>query len=115
MNSMPAFTPSLVRQLIRLFQDPISNPRRAQLVFNSHDMTILGDSASDRLIGRDQIWFTEKCDDGSTSLYSLADLEPRKSEAIGRRYLAGHSGATPNLSNQEFEAAAKLVGSSDTQ
>ena len=107
--------PSLVRQLIRLFQDPISNPRRAQLVFNSHDMTILGDSASDRLIGRDQIWFTEKGDDGSTSLYSLADLEPRKSEAIGRRYLAGHYGATPNLSNQEFEAAAKLVGSSDTQ
>ena len=46
--------PSLVGQLIRLFQSPESNPRRAQLVFNSHDMTILGDSASDRLIGRDQ-------------------------------------------------------------
>jgi len=76
-------------------------------------MTILGDSASDRLIGRDQIWFTEKGDDGSTSLYSLADLEPRKSEAIGRRYLAGHYGAIPNLSTQEFEAAAKLVGSND--
>ena len=52
----------------------------------------------------------EKGDDGSTRLYSLADLEPRKSEAIGRRYLAGHYGATPNLSSQEFEAAAKLVG-----
>ncbi|MGN6679874.1 MAG: AAA family ATPase, partial [Streptosporangiaceae bacterium] len=103
--------PNLVRQLIRLFQNPESNPRRAQLLFNSHDMTILGDSASDRLIGRDQIWFTEKGDDGSTSLYSLADLEPRKSEAIGRRYLAGHYGAVPNLSTQEFEAAAKLVGS----
>jgi uncharacterized protein len=102
--------PNLVRQLIRLFQSPESNPRRAQLVFNSHDMTILGDSAGDRLIGRDQIWFTEKGDDGSTRLYSLADLEPRKSEAIGRRYLAGHYGATPNLSSQEFEAAAKLVG-----
>jgi hypothetical protein len=106
--------PNLVRQLIRLFQSPQTNPRRAQLVFNSHDMTILGDSASDRLIGRDQIWFTEKGDDGSTSLYSLADLEPRKSEAIGRRYLAGHYGATPNLSTQEFEAAVQLVGSSDT-
>lgn len=103
--------PNLVGQLIRLFQSPESNPRRAQLVFNSHDMTILGDSARDRLIGRDQIWFTEKDDDGSTRLYSLADLEPRKGEAIGRRYLAGRYGATPNLSSQEFKAAAKLVRS----
>jgi hypothetical protein len=72
-------------------------------------MTILGDSAADRLIGRDQIWFTEKGDDGSTHLYSLADLEPRKNEAIGRRYLAGRYGATPNLSGKEFRAAAELV------
>ncbi len=27
--------PSLVRQLVRLFQDPTTNPRRAQLIFNS--------------------------------------------------------------------------------
>jgi hypothetical protein len=107
--------PNLVRQLIRLFQNPDSNPRQAQLVFNSHDMTILGDSAADRLIGRDQIWFTEKGDDGSTRLYSLADLEPRKNEAIGRRYLAGRYGATPNLSSREFRAAAELVGSGGTR
>ena len=107
--------PNLVRQLIRLFQNPDSNPRQAQLLFNSHDMTILGDSAADRLIGRDQIWFTEKGDDGSTRLYSLADLEPRKNEAIGRRYLAGRYGATPNLSRKEFKAAAELVGSGDVR
>jgi hypothetical protein len=103
--------PNLVRQLIRLFQSPESNPRQAQLVFNSHEITILGDSAADRLIGRDQIWFTEKGDDGSTRLYALADMEPRKDDAISRRYLAGRYGATPNLSSAEFEAAAELVGS----
>jgi hypothetical protein len=107
--------PNLVRQLIRLFQNPDSNPRQAQLVFNSHDMTILGNSAADRLIGRDQIWFTEKGDDGSTRLYSLADLEPRKNESISRRYLAGRYGATPNLSRKEFSAAAELVGSGGTR
>ena len=31
-------------------------------------------------------------------------------EAIGRRYLAGRYGATPNLSAKEFRAAAELVG-----
>lgn len=101
--------PALVAQLIRLFQDPETNPHRAQLVFNSHDATILGDSVSSRLIGRDQVWFTEKREDGSTRLYPLADLDPRKEEAIGRRYLAGRYGATPILSSQQFAATAELI------
>jgi uncharacterized protein len=105
--------PSLVAQLIRLFQDPATNPRRAQLIFNAHDTTLLGDSTSDRLIGRDQVWFTEKRGDGSTRLYSLADHDPRKEEAIARRYLAGRYGATPILSRQEFDAAADLTTSGD--
>jgi uncharacterized protein len=105
--------PALVAELIRLFQDPKSNPRRAQLVFNSHDAAILGDSTSTRLVGRDQIWFTEKRADGSTRLYPLSDLDPRKEEAVGRRYLAGRYGATPILSRQEFDASAELITSGD--
>jgi uncharacterized protein len=105
--------PALVAQLVRLFQDPATNPRWAQLVFNSHDVTILGDSVGDRLIGRDQVWFTEKRSDGSTRLYPLADLDPRKEEAIGRRYLAGRYGATPILSSQEFDATADLITSGE--
>ena len=105
--------PALVAELIRLFQDPKSNPRRAQLVFNSHDATILGDSTEARILGRDQIWFTEKRADGGTRLYALSDLDPRKEEAIGRRYLAGRYGATPILSRQEFDASAELITSGD--
>ena len=97
--------PALVTELVRLFQDSETNPRRAQLVFNSHDPTLLGDSVGERLLGRDQIWFTEKKNDGSTSVYPLVDLEPRKQEAIGKRYLEGRYGATPILSRQEFVAA----------
>lgn len=98
--------PALVTQLIRLFQDPKTNPHRAQLIFNSHDATLLGDAVGDRLLGRDQIWFTEKRSDGSTRLYPLVDLDPRKNEAVGRRYLAGRYGATPILSKHEFADAA---------
>jgi uncharacterized protein len=105
--------PALVAELIRLFQDPKSNPRRAQLVFNSHDATVLGDSTEARLLGRDQIWFTEKRADGGTRLYALSDLDPRKEEAIGRRYLAGRYGATPILSRREFDASAELITSGD--
>jgi hypothetical protein len=94
--------PALVAELIRLFQDPRTNPNRAQLIFNSHDPRILGDSSEDRLLGRDQIWFTEKLADGNSRLYPLTDLRPRKHEAIERRYLDGRYGAMPILSRQDF-------------
>lgn len=97
--------PALVTELVRLFQDPNANPRRAQLIFNSHDATLLGDAVGDRLLGRDQVWFTEKRSDGSTRLYPLTDLDPRKQEAIGKRYLEGRYGATPILSHGEFASA----------
>lgn len=103
--------PALVSELIRLFQDPETNPRRAQLVFNSHDASLLGDAVTDRLLGRDQIWFVEKRNDGSSHLYPLVDLNPRKQESVGKRYLAGRYGATPILSPQEFAAAADLITS----
>lgn len=96
--------PSLVAQLIRLFQDPETNPRRAQLIFNAHDPTMLGDSDDERLLGRDQTWFTEKLADGSTRLYPLSDFKPRKSEAVGRRYLSGRYGAVPILSWSAFDS-----------
>jgi uncharacterized protein len=101
--------PALVAQLVKVFQSSESNPKHAQLIFNSHDAMLLGDSVADQIIGRDQIWFTEKRDDGCTRLYALADLAPRKEEAIGRRYLAGRYGATPILSAQQFADTARLI------
>lgn len=105
--------PALVAQLVRLFQDPVTNPKRAQLVFNSHDASLLPDTAGERLLGRDQIWFTEKRSDGTTTLYPLVDLAPRRQEAIGKRYLAGRYGATPILSHDEFATAAALITAGD--
>jgi hypothetical protein len=103
--------PALVRQLVRLFQDPETNPRGAQLIFNSHEASLLGDSVEERVLGRDQVWFTEKGDDGASRLYALADLSPRIDEAIGRRYLAGRYGATPDLADEDFaEAAISAAG-----
>jgi uncharacterized protein len=103
--------PALVAQLVRLFQDSETNPRAAQLIFNSHEASLLGDSGGERVLGRDQVWFTEKSHDGASRLYALSDLSPRNDEAIGRRYLAGRYGATPILSAEEFaEVALSAAG-----
>jgi AAA15 family ATPase/GTPase len=101
--------PALVVQLVRTFQDKSSNPNGAQLIFNSHEAGLLGDSTGERVLGRDQVWFTEKLYDGRTRLYPLTDLNPRKDEAISSRYLAGRYGATPILSDAEFAALAAAV------
>jgi uncharacterized protein len=104
--------PHLVNVLVGLFQGKQSNPNRAQLIFNSHDVTLMGDSTSHAL-GRDQIWFTEKGKDGGTRLYPLTDLDPRKGEAIERRYLAGRYGATPIVSRRQLESIVEPAAAGD--
>jgi hypothetical protein len=101
--------PNLVCHLVGLFQDPATNPRRAQLIFNSHETSLLGHSVADRTLGRDQVWFTEKLREGATRLYPLSDLNPRKGEAVGQRYLAGRYGATPIIAREEFADLAELI------
>lgn len=81
----------LVRRLITLFQTPELNPNGAQLIFSTHDTSLLDHT----LFRRDQVWFTEKDVDQATRLYPLTDFSPRKQEAWERGYLAGRYGAVP--------------------
>jgi len=86
----------LVRELVRLFQRPEVNTGGAQLIFTTHDTSLLDAYG---LFRRDQIWFVEKKDDQSSTLYSLLDYRPRKNEALERGYLQGRYGAVPMLSD----------------
>ncbi len=86
--------PLLTRELIRLFQSPRNNRNNAQLVFATHDTTLL----DPELLRRDQIWFTEKDQIGATTLRPLSDYrKARKGEAMQKGYLAGRYGAIPVL------------------
>jgi AAA15 family ATPase/GTPase len=76
-----------------MFQSPATNPKRAQLIFTTHDATM----QSEQLLRRDQIWFTEKRQDGSTNLYSLTDFKERNDRNIYRSYIDGRYGAVPIL------------------
>ena len=97
--------PVLVERLIRLFQSPSTNPNRAQLIANAHDLNLVDATGDRRLIGRDQIWFTEKQANGGTTLYPLLDFNPRRDENVSRRYLQGLYGGIPIVSDAEFAAA----------
>ncbi|MCY3786070.1 MAG: AAA family ATPase [bacterium] len=101
--------PYLVRDVVRLFQDPRTNPNMAQLIFNAHDVTLLGDSA-DRSLGRDQVWITEKTRDGVTTATPLSDYRPRYDEAIERRYMQGRYGGVPTINPAEYARATEQIG-----
>ena len=87
----------LVQALVRLFHRPEVNTGGAQLVFTTHDTSLLDAYG---LFRRDQVWFVEKRPDQSSSLYPLLDFSPRKNEALERGYLQGRYGALPLLRSQ---------------
>jgi len=85
--------PLLTRELIKFILDPEINNSGAQLIFATHDTTLLDPD----LFRRDQIWFTEKDKKNVTNLYPLSDYKPRIGEAMQKGYLAGRYGAIPIL------------------
>jgi hypothetical protein len=85
--------PLLVKELLKLLFNPVTNPKAAQVVFSTHNPVLLDGS----LLRRDQVWFTEKSPAGATHLYPLTDYQPRNTEALAKGYLAGRYGAIPFL------------------
>lgn len=86
----------LVRELVRLFHHPDINTGHAQLIFTTHDTSLL--DAPD-LFRRDQVWFVEKDRNQTSALVSLSEFSPRKNEALERGYLSGRYGGVPFLSH----------------
>jgi hypothetical protein len=97
--------PRLTASYVDLFRDEEINNRGAQLVFTTHDATLLSPILGDDTLHRDEIWFVEKDRDGATSLVPLSDFKPRRLENWERRYLGGSYGAVPLASEFEFRRA----------
>jgi AAA15 family ATPase/GTPase len=88
--------PALARELIRFCNSPEMNPNGAQILFTTHSTNLLDLD----LLRRDQIWFTEKNNDGATRLYPLSDYQPRTNQNIETGYLGGRFGAIPFFDEQ---------------
>jgi hypothetical protein len=91
--------PFIAMRLVDLFNHPTTNPNNAQLVFTTHDTSLLATTVGDAILRRDQIWLTEKDKTGATTLYPLTDYKPRKEENLERGYLQGRYGGIPFLGN----------------
>ncbi|MET8330065.1 ATP-binding protein [Streptomyces sp. NPDC005181] len=94
--------PRFAAEVVRLFQAPWSNHEGAQLVFTSHDPSLLSTPRGGRLLEPGQIWLTEKDERGATELYPLSDAEPGAQEDLTDSYLAGAFGAVPRMTEGQI-------------
>lgn len=90
--------PLLTRYIINLFHNKEINISNAQLIYTTHDVTNLNKET----FRRDEIWFTEKDDDGVSEIYSLSDykvdnVKIRNDATFNKDYLTGRYGAIPEL------------------
>lgn len=91
--------PFIVKFLINVFRNKKMNQHGAQLIFTTHETTIL----SLDTFRRDEVYFTEKNNDtGITDLYALDDFAVRKDENIEKGYMLGRYGAIPFLQTEEI-------------
>jgi uncharacterized protein len=90
--------PLMVRFLINLIHNTEINRNKAQLVFTTHDTSVLDTD----IFRRDQVWFVEKDTESASRLYPLSDFSPRKGEALERGYLKGRYGALPYMGGFKF-------------
>lgn len=87
--------PSLTRWIVKQFSSE-NNPNGAQLIANTHDISLMDIS---ELFRRDQIWFANKDrSNGSSELYCLSDFEGiRKDTDVMKAYLLGRFDAIPKI------------------
>ncbi|WP_458106754.1 ATP-binding protein [Arthrobacter sp. R3-55] len=87
----------LTAELVEIFKSNTTNPNRAQLIFTTHDVSLLSKGTAERpLLERDQVYFVEKDRTSASSLIALSEYAPRKDENIERGYLLGRYGGIPN-------------------
>ena len=91
--------PKLCKFLVRLFHHNISNQHNAQLIFATHEVTLL-----DRDVFRkDQIWFVEKNKFGETEIFQAGDVEGARDDTnFENWYRTGKFGGQPHIKEIEF-------------
>ena len=87
--------PLITRAIVELFNSPETNPKNAQLVFMTHDASLI----NGKLFRPDQIWFMEKSQQEYTVLYSLAEYKLKPDADLKENYIKGRYGAIPFIGN----------------
>lgn len=91
--------PELFKLLVSLFNNTQSNPKNAQLLFTTHDASVMADGA----FRADQVWFAEKNYNGESELFSAQDFDGVGiSIPFDAWYRSGRFGALPKFGHINY-------------
>ena len=105
--------PALLREFIHYFQDEEINTQGAQLIFTTHDLTLLGNHPTEAL-DRNEVWFVEK-QQSISELIALSEFSSRDNHNIEKRYLQGVFGAVPITSSRGIAEALDGLRAATTE
>ena len=96
-----AMHPRIFQLMVKLFNNPISNPQNAQLLITTHDTGLL----QDNIMRADQVWFAVK-QNGVSELFSVQDFYDEVDEVnicppYETWYRSGRFGAIPHIKDIE--------------
>jgi len=92
--------PLISNYLVKLFNEKtLFNKNNTQLIFATHDVTLLNEEN----FNRDQIWFVEKNNHGSTEVFRCSEIKGlRLNNPLDKWYLSGRLGGTAIINDAEF-------------
>lgn len=86
--------PMMLAKIVEMFNNPNINIGGAQLIFTTHNTSILKSG----ILKRDEIWFVEKNEEGYSEVYPLTEFKAiREGFNYEKGYLEGRFGAIPYL------------------
>lgn len=83
--------PHMIQPLLDLFASPNTNPHKAQIIFTSHSIEVMG------LLGKSQVFLVEK-NDCESEAWRLDTMDGvRSQDNLYAKYMSGAYGAVPQL------------------
>jgi uncharacterized protein len=97
----------LTQQLVEVFLSSCNSETRKQLLFTTHDLMLM----NQKFFRRDEMWITERKQDGSSQLISFSEYEDiRNDKDILKSYLQGRMGGIPHVLTGQISGESEGSG-----
>lgn len=97
----------LTQQLLEVYLSSCNPESRKQLMFTTHDLMLM----NQKIFRRDELWITERRQDGSSQLISFSEYDDvRNDKDILKSYLRGRMGGIPRVVTSQISGEDRPSG-----
>ena len=98
-----SYHPHVAELLIKLFNDPLVNKNNAQLIFTTHDLTLM----TSKTMRKDQIYLTKKDIKHGTTIECLENFDIKDNSPFQKWYDEGRLGSIPTINYRDISDAIR--------